>query len=74
MVVDGDVPIEDIERALDIEIPIYDNKDDINWVILDFLKRFPKSGETLVIDHLKIVVEDIDGSNNKITKVRIVKL
>ena len=74
VVVDGDVPIEDIERALDIEIPIYDNKDDINWVILDFLKRFPKSGETLVIDHLKIVVEDIDGSNNKITKVRIVKL
>jgi CBS domain containing-hemolysin-like protein len=72
IVVDGDIPVEDVQAALDIEIPSYDDKDLLSWMILDFLKRFPEKGESVVIDHTKFTVEEMEG--NKIEKVRVVKL
>ena len=72
IVVEGDVPVEDVQAALDVDMPSYDDKDLLSWVILDFLKRFPEKGESVVIDHIKLTVEEMDG--NKIEKVRAVKL
>jgi putative hemolysin len=72
-VVDGDTEIEDIAEALSVEIPSYDGKDTASWVILDFLKRFPRKGESVVIDDVKFTVQKMDSNNKKILKVRVEK-
>lgn len=66
--------IGDIERILGIEIPDYDNVDQINWVILDHLKRFPKKNEAITIGGAKFEVVSMDDVSNKILTLKAYKI
>lgn len=65
--------IGDIERHLDVEIAGYENVDQISWVILDFLKRFPKKNEEMIIGGAKFTVINMEGESNKIVSVKAEK-
>lgn len=72
--VEGDAEIEDIENALQVEIPSVNDKDTIGKVIVDFLKRFPAVNESILIDHVKFTVTEMDAETKRIVKVSVTKL
>lgn len=73
LILEGDAEIGDIERMLKAEIPDYDNVDQISWVILEHLSRFPKVGEEFVIGGAKFKVIEMDTNSSRILKVQAQK-
>jgi CBS domain containing-hemolysin-like protein len=74
LILEGDAEIGDIERMLNAEIPDYENVDQISWVILEHLSRFPKKGEEIIIGGAKFKVIEMDDNSNRILKVQAEKL
>lgn len=74
LILEGEAEIGDIERMLNAEIPDYDNVDQISWVILEHLSRFPKKNEEIIIGGAKFKVIEMDDNSNKILKIQASKL
>jgi putative hemolysin len=70
---DGDVDLEYVREKLDIEIPDYDDKDHLNWIILDYLKRFPALHEVVKIGNADFEIQEMDQDSKRIDKI-IVKI
>lgn len=73
LILEAEAEIGDIERILNVEIPDYENVDQISWVILEHLSRFPKKGEEIIIGGAKFKVIEMDDNSNKILKVQAEK-
>jgi CBS domain containing-hemolysin-like protein len=73
LILEGEAEIGDIERMLNAEIPDYDNVDQISWVILEHLSRFPKINEEMVIGGAKFKVIEMDSNSSRILKVQAQK-
>jgi CBS domain containing-hemolysin-like protein len=67
----GDATIEEINEALDIEIP-YPEHQTISLLILEKLQDLPRQGQKINYDHLLIQVKSM--SRNKINSILISKL
>jgi len=68
---DGDIELEDVRDRLGVEIPNYDDKDHLNWLILDYLTRFPTLGEVIEIGNAKLEIIEMDEESNRIDKIRV---
>ncbi len=66
--------IGDIEKAFNMEIPEYDNFQNISFVILDVLKRFPTPKEIIEIFGLEIEIVEMDANKSAITKLKVKKI
>jgi len=72
IMVNGDVPSKMIEDALQLEIEGYEDNDQIAWVILDILNRYPNKGEKVQLTpNLQAVIEHITKVKKVIEKVKI---
>lgn len=71
LICEGDVELGDIRDKIKIEIPHYEDKDHLNWIVLDFLKRFPAIHEVIEIGNAKFEVQEMDKESNRIDKVKI---
>lgn len=68
---EGDVEIGDLRDRMKIEIANYEDKDHINWLILDYLKRFPTLHEVVEIGNAKFEIQHMDKESNRIEKVKV---
>ena len=68
---EGDVEIGDLRDRMKIEIANYEDKDHINWLILDDLKRFPTLHEVVEIGNAKFEIQHMDKESNRIEKVKV---
>jgi len=62
--------IGDIEKALNIEIPEFENVNSISKVIMEKLKRFARKNERVVIDEVEFEILEINPSTKAIEKVK----
>ena len=69
-VVDGSTRLEDFNEIVGTELES-EEVDTIAGYILQLLGNFPKNGEVIETDGLRIVVEEMD--KNRIEKVRVYK-
>ena len=68
--VNGDTPIQEVNRDLDLEFDEENNNyDTIGGLVLATLDTFPKGGEVLTFDNIEIVVQKV--KNQKIETLRI---
>lgn len=68
--VNGDTPIQEVNRDLDLEFDEENNNyDTIGGLVLSTLDTFPKGGEVLTFDNIEIVVQKV--KNQKIETLRI---
>ena len=68
--VNGDTPIQEVNRDLDLEFDEENNNyDTIGGLVLATLDTFPKGGEVLTFDNIDIVVQKV--KNQKIETLRI---
>ena len=68
--VNGDTPIQEVNRDLDLEFDEENNNyDTIGGLVLATLDTFPKGGEVLIFDNIEIVVQKV--KNQKIETLRI---
>lgn len=70
-VVDGSTRLEDLNEMIGCEL-ISEEVDTIAGYVLLVLGNFPKDGEEIETDGLRIVVEDME--KNRIGKLRIYKI
>jgi len=68
---DGDIELEDIRDKLGVEIPNYDDKDHLNWIILDYLTRFPELNEIVKIGNAKLEIIKMHEESNRIDKIKV---
>ena len=66
--------IGDIEKALGVEIPEYDNFQNISFVILDTLKRFPEKNEIVTLHELELEIQEMDKNKSAILKIKAKKI
>ena len=66
--------IGDIEKALGVEIPEYENFQNISFVILDLLKRFPEKNEIVILHELEIEIQEMDKNKSAILKLKAKKI
>lgn len=66
--------IGDIEKALNVEIPEYENFQNISFVILDQLKRFPEKNEIIELHDLELEIQEMDKNKSAILKIKAKKL
>lgn len=66
--------IGDLEKAFDIEIPDYDNFQNISFVILDILKRFPENNEIVKLYDLELEIQEMDANKSAILKIKAKKI
>ena len=68
--VNGDTPIQEVNRDLDLEFDEENNNyDTIGGLVLATLDTFPKGGEVLIFDNIEIVVQKV--KNQKIETLRV---
>lgn len=68
--VNGDTPIQEVNRHLDLEFDEENNNyDTIGGLVLATLDTFPKGGEVLTFDNIEIVVQKV--KNQKIETLRV---
>mgnify|MGYP003289816421 CR=1 FL=1 len=68
--VNGDTPIQEVNRDLDLEFDEENNNyDTIGGLVLATLDTFPKGGEVLTFDNIEIVVQKV--KNQKIETLRV---
>ena len=68
--VNGDTPIQEVNRHLDLEFDEENNNyDTIGGLVLATLDTFPKGGEVLIFDNIEIVVQKV--KNQKIETLRV---
>ncbi|WP_255194158.1 hemolysin family protein [Natronobeatus ordinarius] len=68
----GEVNIEDVNDALEIELPEGEEFETIAGFIFNRAGRLVEEGEEIVFDSVRITVEDVE--NTRIMKVRLTKL
>ena len=66
--------IGDLEKAFDIEIPEYENFQNISFVILDLLKRFPEKNEVVELHDLQLEIQEMDKNKSAILKIKAKKI
>jgi len=66
--------IGDIEKALGVEIPEYENFQNISFVILDILKRFPEKNEVVELHDLELEIQEMDKNKSAILKIKAKKI
>ncbi len=66
--------IGDLEKAFDVEIPEYDNFQNISFVILDILKRFPDKHEVVTLHDLELEIQEMDKNKSAILKIKAKKI
>ena len=67
-IVDGGTKIDDVNEMLGINLESQDFET-IGGFVTGVLGRFPKPGETIDVDGIIIIVEEID--KNRVTKVKV---
>ncbi len=70
MILSPAAEIGDIEKALNIEIPEFENVNSISKVIMEKLKRFARKNERVVIDEVEFEILEINPSTKAIEKVK----
>ncbi|WDP88253.1 MAG: HlyC/CorC family transporter [Desulfobacter sp.] len=63
--VSGRMDVDDLNKALDIEIPESANYDTISGFFLEQIERIPQPGEFIRLDDWVITVKDMDGNRIK---------
>lgn len=71
IIVDADVAVGEIEKALDVELHEDDHKT-IAWLILNNLGDLPTKGDELTVHNVKIIIEEAEES--KIKRVKLIKI
>lgn len=71
VVATADATVAEIHRVLHVKV-YNDMHRNIAWVILNELERVPKTGEELVLNGVKVIVEQAD--ERKIQQVKLIKL
>jgi len=66
--------VGELEDLYKIEIPEYENQENISFVILDLLKRFPKKDESIALGVLEFKVTKMDKTESQILKLEVSKL
>ncbi|MFC6719718.1 hemolysin family protein [Natrialbaceae archaeon GCM10025810] len=72
VLVRGEVNIEDVNEALEIELPEGEEFETIAGFIFNRAGRLVEEGEEITYDHVRITVEDVE--NTRIMKARLHKL
>lgn len=70
IIVDADVTVEEIERAIDVRVYNDDHKT-IAWVILKTLGRVPNKGDEITLPKAKAIIEEAE--EQKIKRVKLIK-
>lgn len=68
----GDVTIEEINEALDTDLPENDGFETIAGLVFDRTGRISEEGETVESDGVRITVEEVE--NTRIMKARVARL
>jgi CBS domain containing-hemolysin-like protein len=69
VVVRGEVTIEEVNDALDVELPEEEDFETIAGFVLDQAGRIVEEGETVEYDEVTIAIEEVDGA--RIVKARV---
>ncbi len=72
MLASGDVEIDTVNEVLKSDIPQGDDYSTLNGLLHDKLKDIPRKGDRVVMESIKMTVEDT--ANNQATKIKIEKL
>ncbi|SHO46642.1 conserved membrane hypothetical protein [Nitrosotalea sinensis] len=72
MLASGDVEIDTVNEVLKSDIPQGDDYSTLNGLFHDKLKDIPRKGDRVVMESIKMTVEDT--ANNQATKIKIEKL
>lgn len=74
LMVSGVVPLKDILDYFPCEVEDYEDNDQIAWIILDLLNRYPKKGEKIKLTKkILCVVEKLNPDKSVIEKVKIIQ-
>lgn len=65
--------VSEIEDLYEIEIPDYENQENISFIILDILKRFPKTNEEVQLYDLVFKITKMDGTKSQILELEVRK-
>jgi CBS domain containing-hemolysin-like protein len=60
LVVDGRTPIEDVNRALSVTLPIEEHFETVGGLVLHRLGKVPRTGERLTLDNVALTVTEAD--------------
>lgn len=72
-VVRGSISLENLEKALDIDLE-NDDYDTLNGLLISIMGRIPLDGETEILEYEKYRFEILDTKNRMIELVRITKI
>ena len=66
--------IGDIEKALDVEIPEFENVTSVSKAILEIIKRFAKKNERVQIDEVEFEILEVNSKTKAIEKIKATKV
>lgn len=65
--------VSELENLFKIEIPDYENQENISFIILDILKRFPKTNEEVKLYNLVFKITKMDDNKSQILELEVSK-
>lgn len=71
MLASGDIEIDTVNEILKSEIPLGEDYSTLNGLLHDKLKDIPRKGDRIVIESVKLTVEE--AANNQATRIKIEK-
>jgi CBS domain containing-hemolysin-like protein len=71
VLVDGRTPIEDLNRALSVRLPVEEDYDTVAGLVVHRLGKVPPAGERLELDNVALTVTDADERTVKRLRVQV---
>ncbi len=72
-IIDPSTSVGDLEELFNIEIPNYENTENVSFVILDILKRFPRTNEEVTLDKIEFKILKMDKTRSQILELEVIK-
>jgi len=70
-ITNGDTSLVELEKELEVELPIEEDINTIAGLLMHKLQRVPRKGDKIKLSN--IILEVLDVENNKINRVRVIK-